>query len=404
MADLCTFSKQFDRFVLRSKDGSVVLDGEIILKKQNKIFVELSGDMPCEPVEDQLYDIFFHHNRTFYLMQHLTLDFIEDHQLFELLINNPLYSTDSGKALNMNNNCEETQTLDGLNEEQLEAVKRIAGGDYYPCPFLLYGPPGTGKTKTLVAAIESIVRHTDKNILVCAQSNAACDELSNRLSKCLKREEMFRLVSKSRDLDTIGTSLKMFSNLFGGELKIPPLEYICKYRVVICTLATASCLTRSQCDATHFAYVIIDECASALETMALVPVAGLCSTVGKVHANIVLAGDPKQLDAVIKSEYASKLGFGTSWMEQLFNFPIYQRNSETGKFNSKYITQLVKNYRSHPGILHVSNQLFYDGVLEAKKSPSVSDWNLDIPQLNPDCPVVFKSVQGICVKPENDTR
>lgn len=400
MANLCTYSKQFDRFSLRSKDGSIALDGEIILKKKNKIVVELSGD----PADDQLYDIVFHQNRSFFLMQHFALDFIKNHKLFELLINNPLYSVNSAEATNMNKGCEKMETFDGLNEEQSEAVRNIVSGDYYPCPFLLYGPPGTGKTKTLVAAIENIVRNTDQNILVCAQSNAACDELTNRLRKFLKREEMFRLVSASRDLDTIETSVKMYSNIFGGDLKIPPLEYICKYRVVLCTLATANCLARAEFDPKHFSYVIIDECASALETMALIPVAGLCTTVAKVHSKIVLSGDPKQLDAVVKSEWASKLGFDQSWMEQLFNFPIYQRNPDTGKYNSKYITQLVKNYRSHPGILHVSNQLFYDGVLEAKISPSVSDWNLNIPQLNADCPVVFKSVQGNCIKPENDTR
>lgn len=404
MADLCTYSKQFDKFSLRSKDESVVLDGQIILKKKNKILVELSGDTSHHPAEDQSYDIVFHHNRTFFLMQHLVLDFIEDHKLFETLINNPLYHVKLGEASNTSKDCEKTAILDGLNEEQSEAVRNISAGHYYPCPFLLYGPPGTGKTKTLIAAIEKIVRNTDENILVCAQSNAACDELTNRLRKFLKREEMFRLVSASRDLDTIEMSVKMYSNLFGGDLKIPPLEYICKYRVVICTLATANCLARAEFDPKHFSYVIIDECASALETMSLIPITGLCTTVGKVHSKIVLSGDPKQLDAVVKSEWSSKLGFDQSWMEQLFKFPIYQRNPDTGKYNSKYITQLVKNYRSHPGILHVSNQLFYDGVLEAKTSPSVSDWNLDIPQLNPNCPVVFKSVQGNCIKPENDTR
>lgn len=404
MTDLCTYSKQFDKFTLRPKDGSVILDGEIILKKKRKIVVELSGDTSYHPAEDELYDIDFHYNRTVFLMQHLTLDFIKNHKLFETLINNPLYHVDAREAPNTNKSRENPEILDGLNEEQSEAVRSITTGDYYPCPFLLYGPPGTGKTKSLAAAIEKIVSNTNENILVCAQMNAACDELTNRLGKLLKRDEMFRLVSASRDLDTIETAVKMYSNLFGDDLKIPPLEYICKYRVVICTLATANCLARAQFDPKHFSYVIIDECASALETMALVPIVGICTTVGKVHSKIVLSGDPKQLDAVIKSEWASKLGFDQSWMEQLFNFPIYQRNPDTGKYNSKYITQLVKNYRSHPGILHVSNQLFYDGVLEAKISPSISDWNLDIPQLNPDCPVLFKSVQGNCVKPINDTR
>lgn len=42
---------------------------------------------------------------------------------------------------------------------------------------------GTGKTKVIVAAIEEIVRNkaTENFVLVCASSNAACDEIFERL-------------------------------------------------------------------------------------------------------------------------------------------------------------------------------------------------------------------------------
>lgn len=43
----------------------------------------------------------------------------------------------------------------------------------------------------------------------------------------------------------------------------------------------------------------------------------------------------------------------------------YKRNPQTGKFNENIMTQLVKNYRSHPSILHIPNQLFYESKLEA---------------------------------------
>lgn len=81
-----------------------------------------------------------------------------------------------------------------------------------------------------------------------------------------------------------------------------------------------------------------------------------------------MAGDPKQLDAVTKSKNAIKLGFKTSYMEQLFEKPLYKRDPITAKYNPKYITQLVKNYRSHPAILSIPNALFYDNKLEAKAS------------------------------------
>lgn len=72
------------------------------------------------------------------------------------------------------------------------------------------------------------------------------------------------------------------------------------------------------------------------------------------------------MDAVTKSTYAMKLGFRISYMEQLCRLPAYQRNPLTDEYNPRYITQLTKNYRSHPRILAIPNALFYDNKLEAK--------------------------------------
>lgn len=404
MEDLYRLCKQFDAFTLLSKDGFPVTNGQIILKDNKKIYIDMNSIRNWH--DDQLYDIVFQNNRLFYLLQHQALDLIRSHKLFDLLINNPNYYL-NGKCSDDDYNCKpDAQTVmvaSTLNEEQKEAVVNIVQGDYYPLPYLLYGPPGTGKTKTLVASILSIVETSNKNVLVCTQSNAACDEITVRLKEFLDESVMFRLYSKSKDMEEVTKSIVTFSNYFDGELKYPTLKYVYQYRVVVCTLATAGCLTRAHCNPKHFDYVLIDECASAVETIALVPIVGLC-TVGKIHAKIVLAGDPKQLDAVIKSQVAAKLGYGTSFLEQLFNFPIYKRNANSGKFNKKYITQLVKNYRSHPVILHVPNQLFYEGALKAEITPQLADLNINLPKLNPDFPIIFKSVQGLCIQPDDDTR
>lgn len=95
---------------------------------------------------------------------------------------------------------------------------------------------------------------------------------------------------------------------------------------------------------------------------------GLCTTPNKIHANIVLAGDPKQLDAMTKSEQAKDLGFRTSFLEHLCERKLYMRHPKSKKFNEKYITQLVRNYRSHPSILKLPNELFYDNTLMAVAS------------------------------------
>lgn len=135
---------------------------------------------------------------------------------------------------------------------------------------------GTGKTKTIVAAIEKIVRTTSKNVLVCAQSNAACNEIAERLTKVLTSKQMFRMFSMSYDLDQISSTIEPFCNLFDGELKYPSLEYLYQFRVLICTLSTSGCFVRARNhDRRHFGYVFIDESASAHETMTLIPIAGM---------------------------------------------------------------------------------------------------------------------------------
>lgn len=85
-----------------------------------------------------------------------------------------------------------------------------------------------------------------------------------------------------------------------------------------------------------------------------------------IHSSIVLAGDPKQLSPVTKSKIASQMGFDISLMEYLFDKPMYQRDEKVGKFNSKFITMLIQNYRSHPAILFVPNKLFYGNSLRAR--------------------------------------
>lgn len=84
----------------------------------------------------------------------------------------------------------------------------------------------------------------------------------------------------------------------------------------------------------------------------------------------MLAGDTKQLDAVVKSKVARDYGFGTSFMEHLMTKNIY---ADSPEYNRSFIVQLVKNYRSHPSILFVPNRLFYKNRLEAVASKGELD-------------------------------
>lgn len=67
---------------------------------------------------------------------------------------------------------------------------------------------------------------------------------------------------------------------------------------------------------------------------------------------------------------ASKLGFNISLLEHLCEKDLYKPDDlNDGKYNSQYITMLLKNYRSHEVILGISNALFYDYLLEPCASP-----------------------------------
>jgi helicase MOV-10 len=51
-------------------------------------------------------------------------------------------------------------------------------------------------------------------------------------------------------------------------------------------------------------------------------------------------------------------------MERLMNtWKLYSKESEEGSYNSKFITKLCRNFRSHELILELPNKLFYDGEL-----------------------------------------
>lgn len=50
-------------------------------------------------------------------------------------------------------------------------------------------------------------------------------------------------------------------------------------------------------------------------------------------------------------------------IERLMDMDIYKRDPLTNKYNSNVITKLIQNYRSHPAIIQLSNQMFYDNEL-----------------------------------------
>lgn len=82
---------------------------------------------------------------------------------------------------------------------------------------------------------------------------------------------------------------------------------------------------------------------------------------------------------------------------------IYKKDAE-GKYNPMALTKLLNNYRSHPSILHLPNQMFYENELIPKGDDLVNialNWE-KLP--NKNIPIIFHSVIGIDQREANSPR
>lgn len=113
---------------------------------------------------------------------------------------------------------------------------------------------------------------------------------------------------------------------------------------------------------------------------------------------VILAGDPRQLGPVVTSNWALKYGLGTSLLDRLMALPVYQRDerkfADSGNYDPLLVTKLVQNYRSHPLLLQLPSQLFYDNELVYAAPQSLSHRFVNWPQLPAtDVPIVLHGVR-----------
>lgn len=206
-------------------------------------------------------------------------------------------------------------------------------------------------------------------IFLTAQSNSACNEIGERLLQFLDIRKVFRLFSsRLRDSNQGALSSKLLpsSNLRNPKQSIfPSMEELKYFPVVISTISTSSQLDRARLHS-YFDYIFIDECAATNEPEACIPIVELGCQEHEITSSIILIGDPKQLPPVVSSKFAGDhLGLSVSLMERVMTTRRYQKNPQ---YDTKYIIQLLDNYRSHPSILHFSNVEFYNSMLRAKRN------------------------------------
>jgi len=283
-----------------------------------------------------------------------------------------------------------------LNASQNHALNRIVAAQDVA---IIHGPPGTGKTTTLVQAIKYISK-TEKNILVCAPSNAAVDLLTERLAdegldvvrlgnlarmdesiishtldarldrhayskdvKNLKKqaEEYRRLASKYKrhfgksEREQRHLLLKEARLLKDDAIKLEDYavsQILSHAHVITCTLVGS---INKYTEGRTYKTLFIDEAAQALEPATWIPVA-------RAH-RVILAGDPFQLPPTVKSMDAARQGLSTTLIEKCLD-----RLPEVSLLNTQY--------RMNAKIMGFSNQEFYDNKLIA--DISVRDHLMDL--------------------------
>lgn len=211
------------------------------------------------------------------------------------------------------------------------------------------------------------------HILVCAPTNTAADVICERLTKTLTSKlDMLRLMAYSRSLSDVPEKIRRLTNWDAavGSFETPPLDQILKPTVVVATLTKAGGLINLGVPRGHFDLIVVDEGGQAFEAEAMAPIGCLLGP----SAQLVLGGDPKQLGPVVHHALAKEHGLGMSFLERLMERSIYQKETlphapNFGQHDTRVITKLVRNYRSHATLLELPNRLFYENELLACVDP-----------------------------------
>jgi ATP-dependent RNA/DNA helicase IGHMBP2 len=276
-----------------------------------------------------------------------------------------------------------------LNASQIEALEKIVSAEEVG---FIHGPPGTGKTTTLVQAIIQVLAE-EKQVLVCAPSNAAVDLLTDKLSEqgisVLRIGHPARVTeqSLSKTLDAKIADHPSYKELRAlrkkmEQLKSTALKYkrnfgyherqerklllqeskalradadLLEFYIVNDLLQTTQAICCTLVGSSHpvlrgkkFQTAFIDEAAQALEPACWIPVL-------RAH-RVIFAGDHQQLPPTIKSNEAAKLGLAVTLFEKGI-----ERHPERS-------AMLKVQYRMHEDIMRFSSSYFYKGDLIAHES------------------------------------
>jgi len=243
-------------------------------------------------------------------------------------------------------------TCEYLNEKQLRIVNSaLATSNYY----LIQGPPGTGKTSFILRAlVEYYYNSTKENILLCAYTNRAVDQICTVLKE--RTEFEFLRLGSRESSDHQDKLLSMMTKDYDLEGLREKFE---STRIIISTVS--SLISHQELfDLKEFGIAVIDEAAQILEPFVV-------KIVNKAKKTIMI-GDDKQLPAIVsQSEANFKIEnkiLGTIEISNLSEsyFQRMLRNAKKNEWNHSY-GMLTHQGRMSEEIMHLANCLFYDGQL-----------------------------------------
>ncbi|XP_023810022.1 regulator of nonsense transcripts 1 isoform X1 [Oryzias latipes] len=288
------------------------------------------------------------------------------------------------------------QGLPDLNHSQVYAVKTVLQRPLS----LIQGPPGTGKTVTSATIVYHLSRQGNGPVLVCAPSNIAVDQLTEKIDKTGLK--VVRLCAKSREAIESPVSFLALHNQISNMDSMPELQKLQqlkdetgelssadekRYRalkrtaerellmnadVICCTCVGAGDprLAKMQ-----FRSILIDESTQATEPECMVPV-----VLGAKQ--LILVGDHCQLGPVVMCKKAAKAGLSQSLFERLVVLGIRP-------------IRLQVQYRMHPALSAFPSNIFYEGSLQNGVTAAdriKKGFDFQWPQ--PDKPMFFYVTQG----------
>lgn len=241
-----------------------------------------------------------------------------------------------------------------LNERQKEAMKMAITNRFS----LIQGPLGTGKTMTSAAIVYSICKKIKtelgksapneikqkRNVLVCASSNAAVDNIALLLHKLgltvvrlygenvadpplkdfsfetlMKSDKRYQFAEKMKDImeekERNNETIEAYEHKrYLGILKRTSCATIYNRDVFCCTCIGAGLVLSKRLDQLEFETVLIDEVDQCTEPEALVPLV-------MATKQVILVGNPLCRPVVTK-EQASKAAFWTNLLERLMQLGV----------------------------------------------------------------------------------